>query len=155
LAFHGLSKTPEAAMKLTYNPLVNDEILRVSCQGVLSVRDLPKGSEPLLDLLGPRCYRQSVILNLERADGVDTSGLMWLVRTVVQFGPAGGKLVVYGFSPLFRNMLEVLGLTGLVNLAASEQLAIETATNLSDSSLKKPTPTLPRAFSDVPPSEAS
>src|SRR5262249_26682741 len=112
-------------MKLTYKPLSNDEILRVACEGSLSVRAQPRGSDPLLDLLGPHCYRQKVVLNLERADGVDTSGLMWLIRVVTKFDQGGGRLAVYGFSPNFRNMLEVLGMTGMVTLASSEQLAIQ------------------------------
>lgn len=114
-------------MKLTYQPLPNDDVLRVSAQGLVSVRALPKSSEPLLDLLGPHCYREKVILNLERTDGVDTSGLMWLVRAASHFAEGGGRLVVYGFSPLFRNMLEVLGLTALVPLSPSEALAIAAA----------------------------
>ena len=111
-------------MKLTYQPLANDEVLRVVCEGQVSIRDKPRGSEPLLDLLGPHCYRQRVILNLERTDGVDTSGLMWLVKVATKFAPAGGRFVVYNFNPNFRNMLEVLGMIGTVALATSESGAI-------------------------------
>lgn len=120
-------------MKLTYRPLANEEILRVACEGAVSVRGTPPGSEPLLELLGPHCYRQKVVLNLERADGVDTSGLMWLVRVATRFSQGGGRFAVYGFSPNFRNMLDVLGMTETVTLVSSEQGAIETVTR-NDSS---------------------
>jgi anti-anti-sigma regulatory factor len=112
-------------MKLTYQPLKNEEVLRVVCEGSVSLRGLPKGTEPLLDLLGPHCYRQKVILNFERTDGVDTSGLTWLVRVATRFNSSGGSLTVYGFSATFRNMLDILGMTGTVALASSEQLAID------------------------------
>jgi anti-anti-sigma regulatory factor len=120
-------------MKLTYRPLSNEEILRVVCEGQISTRGKPPSSEPLLELLGPHCYRQKVILNLERTDGTDTSGLMWLVRLATKFTQHGGRLIVYGFGPSFRNMLDVLGMIGTVSLVTSEQIAIETASKPGDS----------------------
>jgi anti-anti-sigma regulatory factor len=113
-------------MKLTYKPLPNDEVLRVVCEGLVSVRGRPPKSDPLHELLGPRCYKQKVVLNLERAEGVDTSGLTWLVRVAGQFAAGGGRLAVYGFSPTVRHTLEVLGMVGTIPLASSEALAIET-----------------------------
>jgi anti-anti-sigma regulatory factor len=115
-------------MKLTYRPLANEEVLRVACEGHVSVRGAPPGSEPLLELLGPHGYRQKVILTLERADGVDTSGLMWLVRVATKFGSGGGRLAVYNFSANFRNMIDVLGMSGSVTLVTSEAAAIEAVT---------------------------
>jgi anti-anti-sigma factor len=112
-------------MKLTYKPLANDEVLRVVCEGLVSVRGKPAASEPLQELLGPRCYKQKVVLNLERADGMDTSGLTWLVRIAGLFAHGGGRFAVYGFSPTIRHTLEVLGMVGTIPLASSEPLAIE------------------------------
>jgi anti-anti-sigma regulatory factor len=141
-------------MKLTYRPLANEEVLRVACEGQVSVRGTPSGSEPLLELLGPHCYRQKVVLNLERAEGVDTSGLMWLVRVATKFTSGGGHLAVYGFSPNFRNMLDVLGMAGTVALATSEHAAIETVSRTesahSDNGNARP---IPRAFSAPPHSD--
>lgn len=112
-------------MKLTYKPLPNDEVLRVVCEGLVSLRDRPPGSEPLQELLGPRCYKQKVVLNLERADGMDTSGLTWMVKVAGHFVTGGGRFVVYGFSPTIRHTLEVLGMIGTIPLASSEALAID------------------------------
>jgi hypothetical protein len=81
-----------------------------------------------MELLGPHCYRQKVILNLERSEGADTSGLMWLVRVATKFASGGGRFAVYNFSANFRNMLDVLGMAGTVLLATSEQGAIEAVT---------------------------
>jgi anti-anti-sigma factor len=123
-------------MKLTYKPLANEDILRVACEGQVSVRGRSSASDPFLDLLGPHAYRQRIILNLERADGVDTSGLMWLVKAAFRCGQEGGHLVVYGFTPTFKQMLEALGLTGSMAMASSEQLAIE-AVNASSNGSKR------------------
>ena len=112
-------------MKLTYKPLPNDEVLRVVCEGPVSVRGRPPGSEPLQELLGPRCYKQKVVLNLERADGMDTSGLTWMVRVAGLFAAGGGRFAVYGFSPTIRHTLEVLGMIGTIPLASAEALAID------------------------------
>lgn len=119
-------------MKLTYQPLPNEDVLRVSCEGNVSVRGKPPASEPLQELLGPHAYRQRVVLNLERADAADTSGLMWLVRTSNRFAQNGGRLVVYNFSPTFKQMLEVLGLISVIGLAASESVALDVLGRISD-----------------------
>jgi hypothetical protein len=136
-------------MKLSYRPLANEEVLRVACEGHVSVRGTPPGSEPLLELLGPHCYRQKVILNLERSDGVDTSGLMWLVRVATKFASGGGRLAVYNFSANFRNMLDVLGMSGTVAMATSEAAAIETVTRTDAAGQQGdngPPRAVPRAF---------
>jgi anti-anti-sigma regulatory factor len=112
-------------MKLTYKPLANDEILRVTAEGVVSLRGKPANTDPLLELLGPHCYRSRVILSMERADGVDTSGIIWLVRTANRFTPDRGRFVVYGVSPVVRQMLDILGMSGLVPTAANEQHAVD------------------------------
>jgi anti-anti-sigma regulatory factor len=142
-------------MKLTYQPLENDEVLRVACEGLVSTRGQARSSEPLLELLGPHCYRQKVVLNLERSEGTDTSGLMWLARVATRFVQGGGRFVVYGFSPTFRNMLEVLGITGMIALASTESLAIDWVNRppemLTDNGQPR---ALPRAF-PPPTSDAS
>jgi len=142
-------------MKLTYRPLSNEEILRVACEGAVSVRGTPPGSEPLLELLGPHCYRQKVVLNLERTDSVDTSGLMWLVRVATRFSQGGGRLAVYGFSPNFRNMLDVLGMTETITLMTSEQSAIEAVSRNESPSGNGASRQGARAFSPTPHSDAS
>jgi len=111
-------------MKLTYIPLSNDDIIRVVGTGPISTRGLPPTADPLLELLGPHCYRHKVILNLETADGIDTSGLAWLVRLIARFAQSTGKLGLYGAPPVVRHMLDVLGLAAEVPIATNEQAAI-------------------------------
>ncbi|MDB5307043.1 MAG: hypothetical protein JWO38_1245 [Gemmataceae bacterium] len=114
-------------MKLTYHPLPDEEVIRIACEGTVSLRGAPSGSDPLQDLLGPHCFRHKVVLNLERAEGMDTSGLAWLINLVGRFKHTSGKVVLYGAAMPVRQMLDVLGLAGEVPIATTEHLAIELA----------------------------
>ena len=66
---------PGQPLHLTYLPVADDGLIRVACDGPLSLRGRPVGAEPLRDLLGPRAYSLPVLLSLERVGGAETSGV--------------------------------------------------------------------------------
>jgi anti-anti-sigma regulatory factor len=111
-------------MKLTLLPLQNDDILRVQCEGTVSRRDQ---DDPLRDLLGPQCYTHQVVLNLERAQGIDTGGVSWLVVTQKRFTEASGRLVLCEVPPVVHDVLKFLRLPPSLCIAAGEQDACELA----------------------------
>ncbi len=118
-------------MKLTLLPLQNDNVLRVRCEGMLSLRDQEGPADPLDTLLGPRCAGHKVLLNLERAAGIETSGVCWLLRTNERFVQARGALVLYAVPLTVSDTLDFLRLTPLLHIAAGEAAALEMA--LADS----------------------
>jgi anti-anti-sigma regulatory factor len=109
-------------MKLTLLPLQDDNVVRVRSEGSISKR----GSEdPLLALLGPHCYTHRVLLSLDSAPSIDTSGICWLASSHKRFTEASGKLVLAAVPPVVLDVLEFLRLTPLLHFAADEQAAGE------------------------------
>lgn len=109
-------------MKLT---LVSDtaELVRVRCAGDISQSQLPPGSEPLVDLLSPTVYARSVILDLEQTSYIDSSGISLLIVWQKRFKRDGGRLVLFNIPPLVQQVLDLLNLRAVLNLATDEQAA--------------------------------
>jgi hypothetical protein len=120
-------------MKLTLLPLQNDDVIRVRCEGPISLRELGSGAtDPIQTLLGPHCYSHKVLLSLERTQTIDTSGIAWLMRSAHGFGQARGAFVLYAVPPTVTDVLDFLRLTALLRIAANEPAAREMALGLSD-----------------------
>ena len=117
-----LEETSEKNMKLTMLPLQKDDVIRIRTEGQISHREV---EDPLLALLGPNCFTHRVVLNLDRAPGISTSGLCWLVGSQKRFDQEGGKLVMTGVPPVVLDVLDFLRLTPMLHIAADEQEACE------------------------------
>jgi anti-anti-sigma factor len=111
-------------MKLTLLPLQNDDVIRIRCDGDLSLRGLASGRDPLEAVLGPRYFGQKVLLDLEKAQSIDTSGVSWLMRLQERFRQANGRLVLYGIPPRVAQTLDFLRLTPLLTTAPTEAAAL-------------------------------
>jgi anti-anti-sigma factor len=109
-------------MELTLLPLQKDDVVRVRTEGAISCR---QQDDPLLTLLGPYCYTHKVLLNLERSPSIDTSGVCWLVHSSKRFAQSGGKLVMYGLTPMVFDVLGFLRLLPLLPIVFHEQDAVK------------------------------
>jgi anti-anti-sigma factor len=126
-------------MKLTLLPLQNDDVIRVRCEGPVSLRELGSGAaDPLQTLLGPHCYGHKVLLSLERTQNIDTSGIAWLMRCSHRFGQSRGALVLYQVPPTVTDILDFLRLSALLRIAATEPAAREMALGLADAKQNGP-----------------
>jgi anti-anti-sigma factor len=114
-------------MKLTLLPIQKDEVLRVRCDGPVSLAVSSADADPLQGLLGPDCYGLNVLLNLEQAQSIDTSGLIWLMRAHKRFAGHQGKLVLYSVPPMVTALLDTLRLTNELAIATGEAGARELA----------------------------
>jgi anti-anti-sigma regulatory factor len=104
-----------------------DKMVHVRCDGPLSLAGSGADTDPLQELLGPHCFDLNVLLNLEHAQGIDTSGLVWLMRAHKNFARRTGKLVLYSVPPLVSALLDTLRLTNELDIAAGETGARELA----------------------------
>jgi anti-anti-sigma factor len=109
-------------MELTLLPMQKDDVIRIRCEGPVSHRE---ATDPFPTLLGPHCYRHKVVLNLERSQAIDTSGLSWLIHNQRRFAEQGGKIVLYAVPPVVSDLINFVRLTALLQIAASEKAACE------------------------------
>lgn len=116
-----------SALHLTYLPLAEDGLIRVRCDGPLSLRGRPHGFDPLCELLGPRACSHTVLLSLERVSGAETSGISWLYQTGEKFALAGGRLIVYAVPAQVLALLDMLQLQLPFRIASAESDAREAA----------------------------
>jgi anti-sigma B factor antagonist len=105
-------------MKLSIDRDDGDVVL-VNVVGDVTSRELSPISEPLGDLLGPSAYSRLVLLNLNEASYLDSSGVGWLLTCNKRFRNAGGKIVVHSLHPLVANVLKVLKLERVLTIADS------------------------------------
>jgi ABC-type transporter Mla MlaB component len=109
---------------------VGDEqgIIRVECVGSMTLDFFLSGGDPLADPLGgTSAYARRVLLNLEKVDFIDSSGVGWLIKWHQRFKKAGGIFVIHSLPPLIRNMLKLLQLDKILELAEDEAAARQLA----------------------------
>jgi anti-anti-sigma regulatory factor len=92
-------------------------VFYVDCHGALSLPDIQVENDPLVKLLGPEVYRRRVLLNLEQASLLDTSGISWLIYSHEIFERTGGILVLYGIPRRARYILQLLQMESLFHTA--------------------------------------
>jgi anti-anti-sigma factor len=107
---------------LVREPREKDDALLITCEGNIS-RLLDVDRDPLREVLGPNCYARRVLLNMERVQGVDTSGITWLLNVVDRFNRDNGRIVFYMVPPIVTQVLDFMRLSDSLPVAASEQAA--------------------------------
>lgn len=94
------------------------DLLYLTCRGAISLPDFQPEKDPLLKLLGPEVYSRKLLLNLEHASLLDTSGISWLIHCHEACGRSGGILVLYAIPLRVRYMLQLLQMEHLFHTAA-------------------------------------
>ena len=128
-----------AIMKATNHPTLREgdlelslqaeekDLLYLTCQGAISLPDFQPEKDPLLKLLGPEVYSRKLLLNLEQASLLDTSGISWLISCHETCRRAGGILVLYAIPRRVRYVLQLLQMEHLFHTAADVTAAREIA----------------------------
>ncbi len=106
-------------MKLT---TVSDDgdVVRVQCEGQISQVRFQADGNPLETLLGPAGYGRKVLLNLERAEWIDSSGISWLIVNHKRFAQAGGLMVLHSLPPRVAQVLQFCKMDRIFHLAEDE-----------------------------------
>ncbi len=109
--------------------VVSDDggVLRLKAAGPITSNDASPPSDPLGDLLGSAGYTQKVVLSLAEVDFIDSSGVSWLLVRHKRFREAGGELVIHSVQPMVLQVLQVLRLNLVLNLAENESAALTLA----------------------------
>jgi anti-anti-sigma factor len=109
-------------MKLSVVAIEND-LTRILNEGDITQMDFRAGTDLMETLLGRGCYSQKVLLNMEKTPYIDSAGVGWLVMCHKLFKEASGKLVIHSISPMVYQILKLLRMPEILNLAPDEAAA--------------------------------
>jgi anti-anti-sigma factor len=109
----------------------DDNVVRLQCEGSISQDGFKAGADPLEDLLGANCYDRKVLLNLERTHYIDSSGIGWLMGRNKQFRQNGGRMVLHSIPPMVSQVLQLLRMGMVLELATDESMALARVTEAS------------------------
>lgn len=101
-----------------------DGLVHLAADGNLARSDVRGESlSPFEVLLGANWRRGRVMVDFSRCALIDSGAIGTLVDANRQFKNGGGMLVLYSLSPRVRDVMELLKLDQLFNLAANEAAA--------------------------------
>ncbi|MCC9605216.1 STAS domain-containing protein [Blastopirellula sp. JC732] len=103
------------------------EIVQVSVSGRVSQDGSMRETEPLSALIGIDAYRRTVLLNMQEADIIDSSGVGWLLACHKNFQESGGKLVIYNMPPIVANVFKLMRLDTFFQIVPNGDAAMRLA----------------------------
>jgi|SRR5207248_6430278 len=96
----------------------------VACEGDVSQSHFSvKLDNALEDLLGADCCRRRVLLDLEKARFIDSSGVGWLMTSHKRFLACGGRLVLHSVPPMIGQVLRLLNLHTVLSIQPDQAAA--------------------------------
>ena len=102
-------------------------VVLLACEGQLTQSGMELGRDPLEEVLPNRDFGQKVLLNLEKSTYIDSSGISWLIVCHKHCVQARGKMVLFNVPPLVMQVLQMLRLTLILNVASDEAAARQLA----------------------------
>ncbi|HEY7423525.1 MAG TPA: STAS domain-containing protein [Gemmataceae bacterium] len=93
------------------------DLLQIQCAGDVVLPDFQPENDPLVKFLGPQVYSRKLLLNMERTNFLDTSGIGWLISCHEHCQRAGGILVLHSIPTRVRYILQLLQMEHLLHLA--------------------------------------
>ena len=91
------------------------------CWDSLSSQD----SDPLSELPVENIYQKNVLVNLEGVTMLNSSGVGWLLVCHKRFREAGNRMVLHSIPSLAMNVLKLMRLHEVFEIAKNEQEAME------------------------------
>ena len=109
--------------------MVSDDgdVLRLQAGGRITQDNLSPFSDEMGELLGADGYTRHVVLSLAEVDFIDSSGIGWLLARHKRFREANGKLVIHSVVPMVLEVLKVLRMHVVFQLADNESAALALA----------------------------
>ncbi len=115
-------------MTLRLVSIGKDGILRLSLEGSVASEEIrPDAVHPFAAVIGDDWAANRAVLSLQQTGYLDSSGIGWLMTVHRTFKQAGGRLVLHSISPPVRQLLELLRLQKLFQIASDEAGAVELA----------------------------
>ena len=109
-------------MKITVQSENGDPVL-LRIEGRVSQRDV-EVNDPFVDSLGENAYSRRLVVDLSEVASLDSSGVNWLLVSQKRMHAHGGRLVLHSLSPIANNVLKVLNLHAVLQVAENQAAAI-------------------------------
>ena len=100
------------------------EAVRISAAGRITQDRFSAAIDPLCELLGDEIYDHNLLIDLQQADFVDSSGINWLIKSHKKFQENGHQMILHSIPPVVSNAIRVLRLDLFFKIADSEADAI-------------------------------
>jgi len=111
-------------MKLTLQQIDKSGVINLTAEGDITIRDFAGGvKNPLEGALGANWASNRVCMGLEKIAFIDSSAIGWLIDCQRKFAEKGGKLVLHSATPRVRDILDLLQMRQVLNLADNEAAA--------------------------------
>jgi anti-anti-sigma factor len=109
----------------------DDAVTSVAAAGEITQSAFVTEDEPLALAFGEQIYSSRLLLGLSEAVYVDSRGVGWLLKCHKRCREAGGVLVIHSIPPFVSDVLRVLRLNKVLDLADDEEQARAVATAAS------------------------
>jgi anti-anti-sigma factor len=106
-------------MKLHLTSIESDQVF-VRVEGSVTPGSEGMANDPLEKLLGPRGYSRAIVVNLQKADFIDSSGVAWLLGLNRRTREAGGILGICALPPQVSEVLRVSRIDKILTLWTDE-----------------------------------
>jgi anti-anti-sigma factor len=103
----------------------DDGVLRLQSVDPIARADPGAGLREMEDSLGDQGYAGKVLLSLSETEFIDSSGLSWLLTCQKRFCEAGGRLVIHSIPSSVSDVLMMMRLELVLELAEDESAALE------------------------------
>jgi anti-anti-sigma factor len=99
-------------------------VIHLLAAGRIVHATLAPSPDPIGDLLGREGFAAQVLLSLEGVSFVDSSGIGWLLGCRKRFREAGGRLVIHSVPIQVLDIIKVMRLGHVLQLADNEATAL-------------------------------
>ena len=99
-----------------------NRLVHIESSGSITLMDVQEQT-PLAEFLGPDGFRNRILLKLDKTPYIDTGAVSWFIQVHKACKQAGGCLVLHSIPPLVLQILELLRMNKVLNLAEDETQA--------------------------------
>jgi anti-anti-sigma factor len=103
------------------------QVVYVTIQGCLTQPDIAPPLDPFRQALGPTAYQRTVLLDMGESNYLDSMCIGWLLGSHKRFREHGGRLVMHSLQPMAANVISLLKLNTVLQLATDPTTALQLA----------------------------
>jgi anti-anti-sigma factor len=109
------------------NATAGNDVVQLETSGTVSRDGWGMGTNPIEQACGPDIYSKKVLLSMATCRYLDSTGVEWLLRCHKRFATAGGMLVIHSVAPVVGQILKMMRMELVLNLAENEAQALRIA----------------------------